>query len=238
MNQGNRLVIPFIVIAALSVGACSMLNPSQPDRKQATEEKARNVNGDVWATQNQIDATMVSMNNLMSADGPQLQQAYERYSSDVDRLKKQSAVVAADGEYLNKQSDTYLADWHKQSNDINDSSLRANSEQDRKTLRDRFTTTQDSYDRAAAAMSRLIGNFEDIRTALRNDLTARGVQGIAQAGVVKNAEENAKQAKDGLNEVRSQSTALAEALSPAAQPVAATNNSSNASGTSSQGSSK
>jgi len=238
MNQGNRLVIPFIVIAALSVGACSMLNPSQPDRKQATEEKARNVNGDVWATQNQIDATMVSMNNLMSADGPQLQQAYERYSSDVDRLKKQSAVVAADGEYLNKQSDTYLADWHKQSNDINDSSLRANSEQDRKTLRDRFTTTQDSYDRAAAAMSRLIGNFEDIRTALRNDLTARGVQGIAQAGVVKNAEENAKQAKDGLNEVQSQSTALAEALSPAAQPVAATNNSSNASGTSSQGSSK
>jgi len=237
MNQGNRLVIPFIVIAALSVGACSMLQ-NQPDRKQATEEKARNVNGDVWATQNQIDATMVSMNNLMSADGPQLQQAYERYSSDVDRLKKQSAVVAADGAYLNKQSDTYLADWHKQSNDINDSSLRANSEQDRKTLRDRFTTTQDSYDRAAAAMSRLIGNFEDIRTALRNDLTARGVQGIAQAGVVKNAEENAKQAKDGLNEVRSQSTALAEALSPAAQPVAATNNSSNASGTSSQGSSK
>jgi cytoskeletal protein RodZ len=178
------------------------------------------------------------MNNLMSADGPQLQAAYERYSSDVDRLKKQSAVVAADGAYLNKQSDTYLADWHKQSNDINDSSLRANSEQDRKTLRDRFTTTQDSYDRAAAAMSRLIGNFEDIRTALRNDLTARGVQGIAQAGVVKNAEANAKQAKDGLSEVQSQSTALAEALSPAAQPVAATNNSSNASGTSSQGSSK
>jgi len=151
MNQGNRLVIPFIVIAALSVGACSMLNHNQTDRKQATEDKARNVSGDVWATQNQIDATMVSMNNLMSADPSQLKQAYDRYSTDVDRLKKQSAVVAADGEYLKKQSDTYLTDWQKQSTEINDSSLRAASDQDRKTLRDRFTTTQDSYDRAAGA---------------------------------------------------------------------------------------
>jgi hypothetical protein len=234
MNQGNRLVIPFIVIAALSVGACSILNPNQPDRKQATEEKARNVSGDVWAAQNQIDATMMSMNNLMSADAPQLKQAYERYSTDVDRLKKQSAVVAADGEFLQKQSDTYLADWHKQSSEINDTSLRVNSEQDRKTLRNRFTTTQDAYERAQEAMSRLVGNFEDVRTVLRNDLTIRGVQGIGQTDVVKNAEANARQTKNALREVQSQSTALAEALSPAAQPVAASNN---ASDTSSQGSS-
>ena len=229
MNQGNRLVIPFIVIAALSVGACAMLQHDQTDRKQATEEKARNVNGDVWATQNQIDATMVSMNNLMSADGTQLKQAYERYSNDVDRLKKQHAVVAADGEFLKKQSDTYLTDWQKQSNDINDSNLRATSEQDRRTLRNRFTTTQDSYDRAASAMSRLIGNFEDVRTALRNDLSTRGVKGIAQTDVVKNAEANARQTKEALHEVQSQSSALADALSTGAQPVAASNNASSTS---------
>lgn len=224
MNQGNRLVIPFIVIAALSVGACAMFKNEQPDRKQAAEEKARNVSGDVWATQNQIDATMVSMNNLMSADGTQLKAAYERYSNDVDRLKKQQAVVAADGEYLKKQSDTYIADWQKQSNDINDSNLRANSEQERRTLRNRFTTTQDSYDRAGSAMSRLIGNFEDVRTALRNDLSTRGVGGIKQTDVVKNAEANARQTKQALQEVQSQSSSLADALSPGAQPVAASQN--------------
>jgi len=80
-------------------------------------------------------------------------------------------------------------------------------------------------------MTRLLGNFEDVRTALRNDLTTRGVQGIAQTDVVKNAEANAKQTKDSLREVQSQSTALAQALSPGAQPVAA---GSNASDTSSQ----
>jgi len=64
MSTAKRVVIPFIIIAALGLGGCA----NQMDRKQATEDKARNVSGDVWATQNQIDATMVAMNNLLSAD--------------------------------------------------------------------------------------------------------------------------------------------------------------------------
>jgi len=233
MNQGNRFVIPFIVIAALSVGACSLLNPNQTDRKQATEDKARNVSGDVWATQNQIDATMVSLNNLMSADGAQLKQAYDHYSTDVDNLKKQTAVVAADGAFLKKQSDTYLTDWVKQSNDINDNELRASSEQDRKQVRNNFRTAEDAYERAQSAMAKLMGNFEDVRTALRNDLTTRSVQGIAQTDVVKRAEQNANETKSALKEVQTQSVALAQALSTGATRQAASDGQ-NPSGTSTQ----
>src|SRR3954465_6428381 len=233
MNQGNRLAIPFIVIAALSVGACSLLNPNQTDRKQATEDKARNVSGDVWATQNQIDATMVSMNNLMSADGAQLKQAYEHYSNDVDNLKKQTAVVAADGAFLKKQSDTYLTDWVKQSNDIKDGGLRASSEQDRKTVRDNFRTAEDAYERAQSSMAKLMSNFEDVRTALRNDLTTRSVQGIAQSDVIKRAEQNANETKNALKKRQTQSVALAQALSTGATRQAASNGQ-NASSTSSQ----
>ena len=91
MSTGRRLVIPFIIVAALGLGACA----NQMDRKQATEDKARNVSGDVWATQNQIDATMVAMNNLLSADGPQLQQAFDHYSDEVDRLNTRGASLEA-----------------------------------------------------------------------------------------------------------------------------------------------
>ena len=221
MSPANRLVVPFIVIAALGLGACAK---DQMDRKQATEDKARNVSGDVWATQNQIDATMVAMNNLLSADGSQLHQAFERYSSEVDRMKKQAAVVNEDGNYLNKQSENYLTNWQQQTNDIQNTDLRDNSEQGRKTVRDRFTSAQDSYDRARSSMDRLMRNFEDVRTALRNDLTTRGVQAVAQTDVVDTAETNANEVKSNLREVQTQSTALAEALSSSAPPVASSDN--------------
>ena len=43
MSTAKRVVIPFIIIAALGLGGCA----NQMDRKQATEDKARNVSGDV-----------------------------------------------------------------------------------------------------------------------------------------------------------------------------------------------
>lgn len=216
MSPAKRLVVPFVVIAALGLGACA----NQMDRKQATEDKARNVSGDVWTTQNQIDATMVAMNNLLSADGPQLQQAFDQYSTEVDRLKKQAAVVNEDGDYLRKQSETYLTNWQKQTNDIQNSDLRDNSEQGRKTVRDRFTRAQDAYDQARTSLDRLIRNFEDVRTALRNDRTTRGVQAVARTDVVPTMEENADEVKADLRQVRTESSALAEAVSSSAPPLA------------------
>ena len=220
MSTAKRVVIPFIIIAALGLGGCA----NQMDRKQATEDKARNVSGDVWATQNQIDATMVAMNNLLSADGPQLQQAFDHYSDEVDRLKKQATIVNEDGDYLRKQSESYLTKWQQQTNDIQNADLRNNSEQGRKTVRDRFTRAQDAYNQARTSLDRLIRNFEDIRTALRNDRTTRGVQAVARTDVVPTTEETADEVKAALRQVRTDSTALAEALSSSAPPLASSEN--------------
>ena len=223
MSPGNRLVVPFIVIAALTLGACAT---NQVDRKQATEQKARDVSGDVWATENQIDATLVSMNNMLSADGPQLQQAFDRYSADVDRMQAQAKRITENSEYMRKQSEAYLTDWQKQNNDIQNQDLRANSEHGRQTVRDRFTSVQSAYDNAQTSLDRMMRNLEDVRTALRNDLTVRGVQGVAATDVIAKTRKNAQETKRDLQQVQSRSTALAEALSPSAPPLAATESSS------------
>ncbi|MEO8163927.1 MAG: DUF2959 family protein [Betaproteobacteria bacterium] len=219
MSLGKRLVVPFIVIAALSVGACAT---TQVDRKQATEQKARDVSGDVWATNNQIDATMMALNNMMSADGPQLQQAFDRYAAEVDRLKKQSEVISKDGAFMRTEGDAYLSAWQKQNNDIQNQDLRDNSEQGRKTVKDRTQSVQGSYDTARTSLDRLLRNLEDVRTALRNDLTSRGVTGVSQTNVVQRSQQNAEEAKNNLRQVQSDSASLAEALSPSAPPVATT----------------
>jgi DUF2959 family protein len=223
MSPGKRLFVPLIVIAALGLGACAT---NQVDRKQETEQKARDVGGDVWATDKQIDATLVSLNNMVSTDGPQLQQAFNQYSADVDRMQAQSKKMTANGEYMRKQSDTYLTDWQKQNNDIQNQDLRANSDQGRQTVRDRFNGVHASYDNAQTSLDRLMRNFEDVRTAVRNDLTVRGVQGVAATDVIKKTQSNAKETKKYLHEVQTQSDALARALSPSAPPLATTDSAS------------
>ncbi len=219
MSPGKHLIVPFIVIAALSVGACAT---TQVDRKLATEQKARDVSGDVWATNNQIDATMMSLNNMMSADGAQLQQAFDRYSNEVDRLKKQAEVISKDGAFMRTEGEAYLSAWQKQNNDIQNQDLRDNSEDGRMAVKQRTVNVQGAYDTAQTSLDRLLRNLEDVRTALRNDLTERGVTGVSQTNVVQRAQQNAEEAKNNLQQVQSASAALADALSPSAQPMAGT----------------
>jgi len=218
MSRFKFLVVPFIVISTLVLGACAT---NQIDRKQATEQKARDMSGTVWATNNQVDATLVSLNNLMSAEGPQLQQAFDQYSADVDRMRQQSEKVAQDSAYINKESDEYLNNWQKQNNDIQNAGLRDNSEHGRQAVRDQFRNAQGSYDNARTSLDRFMRTLEDVRTALRNDLSERGVKGVATTNVVQTARKDAREVKSALRAVRADSTALARALSPSAQPVAA-----------------
>lgn len=220
MSRFKFLVVPLIVISTLTLGACAT---NQVDRKQATEQKAREMSGTVWATNYQVDATLVSLNNLMSAEGAQLQQAYDQYSADVDRMRKQSEKVSEDSAYINKQSDEYLSNWQKQNNDIQNANLRDNSEQGRQQVRDQFRNAQGSYDNARTSLDRFLRTLEDVRTALRNDLSERGVKSVARTNVVQTARKDARDVKSSLRAVRNDSTALARALSPTAQPVAASN---------------
>jgi len=218
MSRFRFLIVPFIVISTLALGACAT---NQIDRKQATEQKARDMSGTVWATDNQVDATLVSLRNLMSAEGPQLQQAFDQYSADVDRMHKQADKISEDSAYINKESDEYLSNWQKQNNDIQNPGLRDNSERGRQAVRDQFRNAQGSYDNARTALDRFVRTLEDVRTALRNDLSERGVKGVASTNVVQTARRDARDVKTALKAVRSDSTALARALSPTAQPVAA-----------------
>jgi hypothetical protein len=220
MSHRIGSLAPFAVIAALTLAACA----SQIDRKQEAAQSARDVSGDIRTTNEQIDATLASLNNLMAADATQLQPAFDQYGKDVDRMQAQARRVNADAADLRKQSDAYLANWEKQRKEIQNPELRDTSEQRRQTVMGRFQSVQSSYDSARTSLDEFIRNLEDVRTALRNDLTARGVAAVAQTRVVQNAQTNASRVKTSLQQVQSGSSALAEALAPSA-PVTSTDRS-------------
>jgi len=227
MSHRIRSFAPFAVIAALTLAACA----SQIDRKQEAAQSARDVSGDIRTTNEQLDATLASLNNLMAADATQLQPAFDQYGKDVDRMQAQARRINADAADMRKQSDTYLANWEKQRKEIQNPELRNTSEQRRQTVMGRFQNVQGSYESARTTLDDFIRNLQDVRTALRNDLTARGIAAVAQTRVVQNAQTNAARVKTSLQQVQSSSSALAEALAPSA-PATATDRSTNDSSTS------
>lgn len=230
MTPSIRRLFPFAMIVALAMTACA----NQIHRKEVAAQSARDVSGDINATNNQIDATLASLNKLMSSNATDLQSAFNQYSKDVDKMHAQADRINKDAADLRSQSQTYLTNWQKQHNEIQNPELRNTSEQRRQTVMGRFQDIQTSYDNARTSLDELISNLDDVRTALRNDLTAHGLQAISQTTVVKDAQKHANNVKTALEQVQSSSTALANALAPAApttSPSQASSNSQDAPGT-------
>ena len=231
MIPSIRRFVPFAVIVALAMSACA----NQIHGKEVAAQSARNVSGDINATSNQIDATLASLDNLMSSDATQLQPAYNQYSKDVDKMHAQADRINKDAADLRTQSQTYLANWQQQHNEIQNPELRNASEQRRQTVMGRFQNIQTSYDHARTSLDEFISNLDDVRMALRNDLTAHGLQAISQTNVVKDAQKHANNVKTALQQVQSSSTALADALAPAAPTTSQSQSSSAQSSSSSNG---
>ena len=234
MNRSISRFLPFAVIAVLAVGACA----SQIQRKDVAAQSARDVSGDISAANNQIDATLASLNSLMSTDPTQLNAAYKQYSKDVDKMRMEADRINKDAADLHKQSQDYLTNWEKDHNQIQNPELRNTSEQRRQTVMNRFQDIQTSYDGAHTSLDEFISNLEDVRKVLANDLTAHGIQAISQTTVVKDAQNHANNVKNALARVQSGSTALADALAPVPVSTTATPSQSSSGQTSSSSSSQ
>jgi DNA repair exonuclease SbcCD ATPase subunit len=222
----STLLSALVCAAALATAACSN-NPIV--HKQDTAQSARDVSNDLRATENQIDATLASLDNLMSAQPSDLNQAFKRYSADVDKMRAQSKRVDEAAAGLRKDAQNYLANWEASHSKIQNDELRATSEQRRQTVMNRFESLQTTYDHTRTSLEAFTRNLEDVRTAVQNDLTARGVQAVAQTNVVQNAHTSGTQVKTDMAQVRSGTTQLADALAPEAPP-----SSSNRAGTANQ----
>ena len=197
-------------LVTLAIVACT----NQIHRKEETAQSARAVSGAIPATNQQIDATLESLRHLLTANPGELKPAFDQYAIDVTRTSTMALRIDGGAGDMRRQSQAYLGTWEKRHNEIQDPDLRRISEERRQTVMARFEVIGDAYDEAHNSLVQLLGNFEDVRTALRTDLTPAGVAAVANSNVVQNAEGNASHVKAAFQQVQSGTTAVAEALEP------------------------
>ena len=210
MLRFTRLSMPIAVVAALLLGACAH---NQVDRQEQTALKAETVSNQVPATEGQIDATLMALDNLMKADAAAIKPAFERYAMEVDRMQEQVRDIRRDANAMTRDSEAYLANWDSSRSKIQNADLRKQSEQQRFALMDRYQRFDNTYQRTQSTMDQFLQNLTDIRTAMSNDTTARGQQTVQQTNVVQSAKENGNELKTRLQAIRENANALSTALS-------------------------
>ena len=206
----------------ITLSACS-----HQSSKEAAAESVRDTGASLKATRAQIDTTLASLNQMLTAQPAQLKPAYEQYSKDVDKMASLAKEADADAKTMASKSKAYLADWKKSQGQIKDQQLSAANDQRRTAVMTSFDGIKTSYDQANTSLKSFNQNLQDIRQAVSSDATPAGVQAIANTTVVKNANANGAETAKLLDDVQTQYKALGEALQPTDTPGKTASSSSN-----------
>lgn len=203
-----------VVLLAYALAACST---SPVERKENVTRSVADLRGELLATRGQIDQTLNSLQQLMIASPSSIGQAYQQYAQFVETLKRQARQMQRDAAEMRAQSDRWLMAWEKSQRDIQNAELKRVSEQRRNEVTARFQNINAAYDQAQAAFTAFLKNLDDIKTAVGNDLTPKGVAMIASTRVVENANVNGAQVKQIIDRAINEFDGLMVALGP--EPV-------------------
>ncbi len=229
MAPHSRILYFSFLIALLALTGCA----SQVDRPHKAAEKARDTSADIQSIQEQMDRTVAALQRVLQAQPAELKTSFDEYSKELDKTKALAKRMDLDAAQMRARSEVWLAKWEASHAEIMTDELRRVSEQRREQVMNRFHGIQASYDRARNELSAFMQRLDDVRRTLENDLTPNGVATVAKTDVVKNVTKLASDVKRDLNDVQSQTLALADELKPEA-PAEASSKTDQTSGKTSQ----
>lgn len=203
-----------VVLLLCALAACST---SPIERKDNVTRSVADLRSELLKTRGQIDQTLNSLQQLVVASPSNISQAYKQYAQDVETLKQQARQMQRDAAEMRAQSSRWLSDWEKSQRDIQNAELKRISEQRRNEVTMRFQNINAAYDQAQASFTAFLKNLDDIKTAVGNDLTPKGVAVVASTRVVENANANGAQVKQIIDRAINQFDGLIVALGP--EPV-------------------
>jgi ABC-type transporter Mla subunit MlaD len=196
----------------LGVVACASSGPSRSAKAVDTMDETH---AGLTKVRTQIDRTLDSLREVMSASPERLRPSFDRYSKDVDRLRAESAQTRKRFEGMKTKRNDYLEAWQKEQGGVRDPELRQLGEDRRSEVRANLDRMVESLTVANERFDPFLSNLGDVQKVLGNDLTPAGQTLVAGSAVVQNASDN------GSRVARSIDVAL-EALSNVAGRLSST----------------
>jgi hypothetical protein len=166
----------FAVAAAVGlVAGCATANYHKGADTAATMSKSSDM---IAKGSTQIDASLVSLNDLVSNPQPDLRKQFNTFGSAVDALDATAKDVASENEAMKAQGAAYFNEWDREIATIQNEDIRNRSETRRSEVAARFVRISEQYDETRNAFLPYMSDLRDVQKFLSNDLTSGGLTAI------------------------------------------------------------
>lgn len=180
----------------LGLAACASSGPSRSAKAVDTMDETR---AGLSQVRSQIDQTLASLGNLMSARGEQLRPSYDKFSKDVDRLRADGVQTKKRFQSMKTKRNDYLVAWRKEQGQVNDPELRELGDARRTEVRANLDKVVESLTVANEMFDPFLSNLGDVQKVFGNDLTAEGQSRVASTEAVQGANDKGARVAESID---------------------------------------
>ena len=215
IGDGRHLrLLAALAGAAIGITACSTAVYQRGDRAAgSTETTASHVQVERQA----LTSAMTTLSNLVEKPAPDLRPGFDAFSSALDTLIAAAKTSEAKARQMAHSNDVFFTEWDKQLTSITNLDIRRRSATRRNESSTQFRAVNERYLQAQDQLRSLISYLEDLRRALRNDLTRSGL--ASARPLVANASAVADSVQGDLGQARSDLSSLRAEMSSVPGPA-------------------
>ncbi len=219
-------ILSSLTVAAFLAALAGCASSPEGNYQQGTATGAGLVDAGnkIMAGNDQIDATLSSLNDLVNNPQGDLAPKFKTFNDNVTQLKAMNDNVKKQFTDARVKGNQYFSDWDDQIAAIRNPDIKNASAQRKNAVMQEYNDLKRSYAQVQIDLSPFMSDLKDIQTALSNDLTMGGI------GAVKPSADKAKahgtELKKSLTDLSTQFKELGTAMEssgPAAQPTAPAN---------------
>lgn len=161
-----------------------------PGKKQKAVSGIEGFHKELLKNINQIRETVVALNQVGKTGDGDLYKPYQHFVKQLNRTTDNSLSMSKHVENMTTKGREYFDTWEKELTDIMNTELRAQGAERRNELSKTFYHVVSLAQEIQTTYQPFISDLTDIKTALGNDLTTRGI--VSMKPYITKANENGK----------------------------------------------
>jgi len=151
------------------------------DRSERASNSIQNEDKEIRNLIVQIDVTGSSLDSLMMAKAPDLKKPFDSYSNNLAKLDSEGKRTIKRMEEMKARSRDYFGEWEKQGDTYTNPQIRELSDERRTRLASIYAQVPEAGMGIKGAYHAYLTDLKEIQLYLSNDLTPKGLDGIAPA---------------------------------------------------------
>lgn len=174
-TKGATLIATTLLGAVIFMGGCATTGS---ERAARTTISMQAVETDIKQASMQVDATGISLSELIKPEQLDAKKAFNKYSDEVVKMEKMGSQLLKHADEMSARGKDYFEEWETQGNTYTNPKIRELSEQRRNELGAIYLQIPAASVGIKGAFNAYLSDIKEIQMYLSNDITPKGIESI------------------------------------------------------------